>query len=383
MLYHLLAPLAEFHIIFNMFRFQSFRAVGAAVTVLLVAFLVGSAMSLRLQSRKAGVARLANASTRQMKSTRIRSGGFFVVITTLVPTLLWAELTNPYTVAAIVVLVWMCAVGSRGDRSKALHSNRQLPDRWSSIGLQSLAGIFLGLFAVFFPFSDVPATWTQIPFVETSHIDFVWPAYILFVTVFVAGSSNAVQRMDALDELPMGLAAIAASTLGALAYLMGRVDTSDYLQVFYLPGAGELAIFCIALAGACLGLLWYSSQPGGMEMGRSGALAVGGALGTIAVVLKSELLLFIICGAFLLEPMSSVAQTIYFRYTAWRTGTGRWILRATPLHRHLEQIGWPPEKILLYYWTLGILLSVVAFGAVMSTGSGMREETFYRAIPQD
>jgi phospho-N-acetylmuramoyl-pentapeptide-transferase len=180
----------------------------------------------------------------------------------------------------------------------------------------------------------------------------------------VAGGSNAVNLTDGLDGLAAGLAAIAAATFGLFAYVMGRVDTSRYLGVFYLPGAGELSIFCLALSGATLGFLWYNVHPAEVFMGDTGSLALGGALGTVAIMLKSELLLGIAGGVFVAEALSVMAQVGWFKYTRRRYGQGRRLLRMAPLHHHFEKAGWAESRIIMRFWILGILCSLLSLATL-------------------
>jgi phospho-N-acetylmuramoyl-pentapeptide-transferase len=236
--------------------------------------------------------------------------------------------------------------------------------RYKIVGQVSI-GLLLGIFLISVPISDIPATWTQIPFFKTYHVDFIYPwAYVLFVAFIITGSSNAVNLTDGLDGLAAGLTAIAAGTFGVFAYIMGRVDASDYLNLFYLPGAGELAIFCVALAGGCIGFLWFNAHPAEVFMGDTGSLAVGGVLGAIAVLLRAEFLLAIIGGVFVMEALSVAAQTLYFKWTRHRTGTGQRIFRMAPLHHHFEQVGWAESKVIIRFWIMGILFAMIAFATL-------------------
>jgi phospho-N-acetylmuramoyl-pentapeptide-transferase len=365
MLYHLLVPLSDLHIVFNLFRFQTFRAAGAVVTAFLVAFYFGPAIIRRLRMLKVGqVVRTEGPQSHLGKSGTPTMGGVMIILSTVIPTLLWAELTNPYTITAVVVLLWLGALGFLDDYLKVVRKKTEgLVARYKIIGQTSL-GLLLGIILVLVPFSDVPATWSQIPFFKTWHFDF-WPVlYILFVTFIIVGCSNAVNLSDGLDGLAAGLSAIAAVTFGVFAYIHGRVDTSDYLNVFYLPGTGELAIFCVALAGGSMGFLWFNAHPAEVFMGDTGSLAIGGALGAVAVMLKAEFLLAIVGGVFVLEALSVASQTLYFKWTKRRTGTGRRIFRMAPLHHHFEQIGWHESKVIIRFWILGIMFALVAFATL-------------------
>jgi phospho-N-acetylmuramoyl-pentapeptide-transferase len=364
-LYHLLVPLAEYHIIFNLFRFQTFRAAGAVVTAFLVAFYFGPEIIRRLRMLRVGqVVRTEGPRTHLGKSGTPTMGGVLIVLATAIPTLLWAELTNPYTITALVVLLWMGAIGFMDDYLKVVRQKTEgLIGRYKLVGQVSL-GLLLGGFLVLVPFSELPATWTQIPFFKTWHIDFFWWAYIPFVAIVVTGASNAVNLTDGLDGLAAGLSAIAAVTFGVFAYLLGRVDASHYLNMFYLPGAGELAIFCVALAGGCLGFLWFNAHPAEVFMGDTGSLALGGAIGAVAVLLKAEFLLAIVGGIFVLEALSVMVQAGYFKWTKRKTGTGRRVFRMAPLHHHFEQIGWHENKVIIRFWIIGVMFALIGFATL-------------------
>ncbi|MQA91938.1 MAG: phospho-N-acetylmuramoyl-pentapeptide-transferase [Gemmatimonas sp.] len=365
MLYHFLVPLAEYYNVFNLFRYQTFRGAGAVVTAFLVAFYVGPPIIRRLRILKVGqVVRAEGPRTHLGKSGTPTMGGVLIVLSTVIPTLLWAELTNGFILTVLVVLVWLGALGFMDDYLKVVRKKTEgLIGRYKIVGQLSL-GLLLGIFLITVSLSDVPATWTQIPFFKTVHFNFEWWLYILFVAFIITGSSNAVNLTDGLDGLAAGLSAIAAATFGIFAYVMGRVDTSDYLNIYYLPGAGELAIFCVALAGGCIGFLWYNAHPAEVFMGDTGSLAIGGALGAVSVLLRSEFLLAIIGGVFVLEALSVASQTVYFKYTKRKSGTGRRIFRMAPLHHHFEQIGWHESKVIIRFWILGIVFAMVAFATL-------------------
>ncbi len=193
----------------------------------------------------------------------------------------------------------------------------------------------------------------------------IWEVLFLpWIMLVLAGSSNAVNLTDGLDGLAAGLSAIAAATFGVFAYVIGRVDTSAYLGLFYLPGAGELAIFCVAVAGAALGFLWFNAHPAEVFMGDTGSLALGGAIGAVAILLKAEFLLVIVGGVFVLEALSVILQVGYFKYTARRHGQGRRVFRMAPLHHHFEQTGWAESKVIIRFWILGILFALLAFSTL-------------------
>jgi phospho-N-acetylmuramoyl-pentapeptide-transferase len=367
-LYHLLVPLSEYYVAVNIFRYQTFRAAGAVVTAFLIAFWFGPAVIGRLRMLRLGqIIRNEGPQTHLGKRGTPTMGGVLIVLCTVIPTLLWARLDNPYTLTAIVVLVWLGGLGFMDDYLKVTRKGTEgLQGRYKILGQASL-GLVLGLILVWFPFSEVPTSpwaWTQIPFFKTWHLSLWWPIYVLFVAFIVVGCSNAVNLTDGLDGLAAGLSTIAAVTFGLFAYLFGRVDTSDYLNLFYLPGAGELAVFCVALAGGCMGFLWFNAHPAEVFMGDTGSLAIGGVLGAIAVMLKTEFLLAIVGAVFVAEALSVMAQTAYFKYTKRKTGTGRRIFRMAPLHHHFEQIGWHESKVIIRFWIVGIMCALAALATL-------------------
>ncbi|MGH7457885.1 MAG: phospho-N-acetylmuramoyl-pentapeptide-transferase [Longimicrobiaceae bacterium] len=365
MLYHLLVPLSDYHIVFNLFRFQTFRAVGAIVTAFLVAFYFGPAIIRRLRLLKVGqVVRNIGPQTHLGKSGTPTMGGVLIVLSTVIPTLLWARLDNGYTVAAVLVVLWMGGIGFLDDYLKVVRNKTEgLVGRYKLAG-QLSAGLILGTVLLLIPLGELPATWTQIPFLKTWHVDFFRWAYIPFVALVITGASNAVNLTDGLDGLAAGLSAIAATTFGVFAYLLGRVDSSSYLNMFYLPGAGELTIFCLALAGGCLGFLWFNAHPAEVFMGDTGSLAIGGVLGAVAVLLKTEFLLVIVGAVFVMEAISVMVQALYFKWTKRQFGAGRRVFRMAPLHHHFEQIGWHENKVIIRFWIMGLICALIGFATL-------------------
>jgi phospho-N-acetylmuramoyl-pentapeptide-transferase len=204
----------------------------------------------------------------------------------------------------------------------------------------------------------------MVPFFADWVAVFWIPAYILFIPVVVAGTSNAVNLTDGLDGLAAGLTAISAVTFGIFAYVIGRVDSSAYLGLFYLPGAGELAIFAMALAGAAGGFLWYNAHPATVFMGDTGSLSMGGAIAVMAILLKAEFLLVIVGGVFVMEAVSVIIQTSYFKYTRRRYGNGQRVFLMAPLHHHFEKLGWDESKVVIRFWILGILFAMIGFSTL-------------------
>ena len=365
MLYHLLPRFADVHIVFNLFRYITFRAAGAIVTALLIAFVVGPAAIRWLTRLRVGqVVRDVGPATHLTKAGTPTMGGVIIITAAGVSTLLWAELTNWYTILTLLALVWMGAIGFLDDYLKVVRKHSQgLVARYKLMG-QITFGLALGAFLLWHPVSPHPTTLTGVPFFSDWGARFWSPAFVVFVAIVVAGTSNTVNLTDGLDGLAAGLTAIAAATFGILAYVTGRVDMSRYLGLFYLPGSGELAVFALALVGGAVGFLWYNAHPAEVFMGDTGSLALGGAIGVMAILLKAEFLLVIVGGVFVIEGLSVMLQTTWFKYTARRYGQGRRIFRMAPIHHHFEKLGWPETKVVVRFWILGILCAMVAFSTL-------------------
>lgn len=303
-------------------------------------------------------------------------GGLIILAASLFPVLLWARLENRYVLLAMAVMTWMGAIGFLDDylklrQKRAGLKNEGLVERYKLAG-QIVCGLGLGLLLWLSPLSTLPGASTTLPFfkyllVVPATAAFAW-VYVPWVTFILTGFSNAVNLTDGLDGLASGLMAIAVLTLGLFAYVSGRIDTSAYLQIFYLRGAGELTVFCGAVVGACIGFLWYNAHPAQVFMGDTGSLALGGALGAIALLLKSEFLLLIVGAVFVAETGSVILQRTVFKYRRRRYGLAhaqqhRVFLRA-PLHHHFELKGWPETQVVVRFWILGILCAILALSTL-------------------
>ena len=377
MLYHFLVPLTKYVKLFNLFNYISFRAGGAAVTALLVAFLVGPFILRRLQKLMVhqGI-REGTPDSHANKGATPTMGGLIILAATLIPTLLWAKLDNRYILLALLVTTWMGVIGFVDDYLKLKQKregrkNEGLVERYKLVG-QVTIGLFLGWYLWQHPLSTLPGASTTLPFYKyvlivpaTAGFAFL---YVLFTTFILTGTSNAVNLTDGLDGLASGLTAVAALTFGIFAYVIGNFKTADYLQVFYMRGAGELTVFCMAIAGACIGFLWYNAHPAQVFMGDTGALALGGALGVIAILLKSEFLLLFVGAVFMMETLSVILQRTVFKFRRNRHGMDyakahRVFLRA-PLHHHFEMKGWKETQVVVRFWILGILSAFVALSTL-------------------
>lgn len=372
MFYYWLAPLSSTHIVFNLFNYISFRAAGATVTALMVAFLAGPSVIRRLQARKVGqVIRADGPAAHQEKRGTPTMGGLLIIVATIVPTLLWAELSNRFVQVAMVATVWMGAIGFVDDYLKVVQGKpRGLVAKWKLAGQVSF-GLALALLLLFFPLvprETIPATGTTLPFFKYLILNFSPVVFVLFVTFIITGSTNAVNLTDGLDGLATGLAAIAAAAFGAFAYLLGRTDATAYLNLYYLPGAGELTIFCGALMGGTLGFLWFNAHPARVFMGDTGSLAIGGALGTVSILLKSEFLLLLIGGVFVAETVSVLLQTGVYKWFKRTRGReyadAHRVFRMAPLHHHFEKLGWEETTVVTRFYVLAILCALVALSTL-------------------
>lgn len=365
MLYEFLFPLADKHIVFNLFQYITFRAGGAMVTALLIAFVSGPPILNWLRRRGIGqVVRLDGPHAHLDKAGTPTMGGLIILGAVLVPTVLWARLDNPYVLIVLGLTAAMGLLGFVDDYMKVVQrESRGLVARYKFIG-QFALGLLLGYLLWRYPLSDYPVNHTTLPFFKEWRLVIWAPFFIPFVALVVSGSANSVNLTDGLDGLAAGLAAIAGGTFGVFAYLIGRVDASNYLGLFYLPGVGELSVFCAALAGGALGFLWFNSHPADVFMGDTGSLALGGALGAVAVLIKGEFLLVIVGAVFVAEALSVILQTSWFKYTRKRSGQGRRIFRMAPLHHHFEQLGWPEPKVVVRFWIAGMLAALIALSTL-------------------
>ena len=370
MLYHLLTPLAKKHILFNLFNYITFRAAGATVTALFVAFVIGPWIIERLRRLRVGqVIRAEGPASHQGKRGTPTMGGLIIILATVVPTLLWARLDTRFVIVACVATLWMGAIGFLDDYLKIVRGKSQgLVARWKLVGQVSF-GVALGLALVMWPLvTNLDPASTQLPLFKYKLLLFWPPLFVLFVTLVVTGTSNAVNLTDGLDGLAAGLTAIVAGTFAIFAYLFGRFDASGYLGVYFLPGAGELAIFCGALMGAALGFLWFNAHPAQVFMGDTGSLAIGGALASVAIMLKAEFLLLIAGGVFAAEALSVMIQVGGYRWNKRRRGKdyadAHRVFRMAPLHHHFEKLGWAEPQVVMRFYILGFLCAAIALATL-------------------
>jgi phospho-N-acetylmuramoyl-pentapeptide-transferase len=355
MFYYIFYPLSRYITGFNIFQYISFRAAAAAVTALLFSFLVGPIIIRKLREHQIGQEiRKEGPQTHLKKAGTPTMGGLIVLTGVILPTLLWAKVLNEYVWLVLLATVWMGAVGFLDDYLKVVKKYpKGLIGRYKMVG-QILLGLVVGAIIYLSPQFEGIATLTTIPFLKNYEFDFGM-LYIPAVIFVITATSNSVNMSDGLDGLAIGLVAISAAAWAAICYISGRVDFSDYLNILYLPGAGELTIFCAALIGASLGFLWYNTHPAQVFMGDTGSLALGAALGTMAIVVKKELLLVIIGGVFVAESLSVILQVAYFKHTG-----GKRIFKMAPLHHHFELKGWSEPQVVVRFWIVAVLLALLS-----------------------
>jgi phospho-N-acetylmuramoyl-pentapeptide-transferase len=358
MFYHLLYPLSEQLSFFNIFRYITFRTAYATITAMFISFVIGPWIIKKLRKRQIGeTIRGVGPATHKVKEGTPTMGGIIILLAVAVPTLLWADLSNRFIQLVLLATVWMGVLGFLDDYLKVVKKfPKGLVGRQKILG-QLLFGVILGYVLYQFPPSTNFDTTTNIPFLKNYYLEFGM-LYVPFVALVVIGSSNAVNLTDGLDGLAIGLVGICASTFAMLSYVTGRVDFSRYLNIDYLPGAGELTVYCGTLVGASLGFLWYNSHPAQVFMGDTGSLALGGVLGTLAILLKKELLLVLVGGVFVVEALSVIIQVGSFKFK------GKRIFKMAPLHHHFELSGWPESKVVVRFWIAGIIFALLTLSTL-------------------
>ncbi len=357
MLYHLLYPLHEQFGGFNVFRYITFRSAGAVLTALIVSFVIAPSMIAWLRRLKVGQhVRDDGPQTHLTKQGTPTMGGLLIIAALVSSVLLWSDLTNKYVWVVLFAALTFGGIGFWDDYLKVVKKQSTGLRAYQKFGLQILASLVIGFF-LYFNTGDPNSTHLSVPFLKRMLLDLGW-FYIPFVVVVIVGSSNAVNLTDGLDGLAIGLVGIASTANAVIVYLGGNRIIADYLKILYIPGSGELAIFCGAMLGASLGFLWYNAHPAEVFMGDVGSLSLGGALGTLAVVTKHELILVVVGGIFVAETVSVMIQVASYKLT------GRRIFRMAPIHHHFEQIGWPESKVIARFWIIGIILALISIGSL-------------------
>ncbi len=424
MIYHLFEYLKQFDIPGQgLFNYLSFRAMLSSVTAMLIAFFAGKKIIVWLQGKQIGetIRDLGLEGQMQKKGTPTM-GGIIIILSITVSVLLLSNLSNIYTILLLFTTLWCGAIGFTDDYIKVFKHNKEgMSSKWKLI-LQVILGFIVGLTVCFnddivvrenvkvtensrFIKNDnespdidsekivetsswrsedvVKSTKTTIPFVKTHEFDYKvlspfkgkwgwyskWAIYVLMIVVVITACSNGTNLTDGMDGLSAGTSAIVGVVIGILAWLSGNFLNSGYLNIMYIPGTGEIAIFMSAFVGALIGFLWYNSYPAQVFMGDTGSLTIGGIIGVSAILIRKELLLPILCGIFLVESLSVIIQRYYYKYTKHRYGEGRRVFKMSPLHHHFQKEGIPaliknpvkavPEaKIVTRFWIIGIILAV-------------------------
>ncbi len=358
MLYHLLTPFAHDFILFNLFRYITFRTGGALATSLIICFLIGPSLIRWLKSKQGEgqPIRADGPETHLKKKGTPTMGGLMILISVVTSTLLWADLSDPYTWIVLFVTMSFGLIGFLDDFKKLTkRSHLGVPGK-----VRLAAQAVIACAAIYMIINLSPptqATGLAIPFVKDYLLQLGW-FYTVVALFVIVGASNAVNLTDGLDGLATVPVMIVALCFGLICYLVGNVKFADYLQIHHVVGAGELGVFCGALVGACLGFLWYNAPPAQVFMGDTGSLSLGSALGTIAVIIKHELVLAIIGGLFVAETLSVIIQVASFKLT------GKRVFRMAPLHHHFEKLGWSEATVVIRFWIIACILGLVGLSTL-------------------
>ena len=358
---------------YNLIHYISFRAAGAAITALIFCFLIGPRIIRTLVKHNySETIRTNGPGSHLIKEGTPTMGGIIIILSIILPTILWAKLDNIFIIVILISTLWMGIIGFIDDYLKIkIKISKGLIARYKLIG-QIALGIFIS-YIIFCSnssieynivnldktLSTIPSSSITLPFLANGFLNIGF-IYIVLIIAMITATSNSINLTDGLDGLATGLTAIATLVFGAIAYASGRIDFSNYLNIIYIPGAGELFIFSLALIGACIGFLWFNAYPASIFMGDTGSLSIGAALGTLAILLKKEILLIIIGGVFVIESLSVIIQVIYFKLTKRKYGQGKRLFKMAPLHHHFELNGWPETHVVIRFWIIGIILALLS-----------------------
>jgi len=383
----------------GLFQYISFRAGAAALLSLIITITFGERLINYLRKKQVGedIRDLGLEGQLQKKGTPTM-GGLIIIAAILIPTLLMAKLDNVYVILLIATTLWLGMIGFVDDYIKVFKKNKEgLAGRFKIVG-QVTIGLIVGLTLYFndqvvvrevkpatvasiqtfqtepgvrMEYKDTKSTKTTVPFVKNNEFDYsdlfpwldknyTWIVFTLVVILIITAVSNGANITDGIDGLAAGTSAIIGLTLAIFAYLSGRVDFSSYLNIMYIPNLGELVIFCTAFVGACLGFLWYNSFPAQVFMGDTGSLSLGGIIAVLALAVRKELMIPLLCGIFLIESLSVILQVSYFKYTKKKYGEGRRIFLMSPLHHHYQKKKIHESKIVTRFWIVGILLAILS-----------------------
>lgn len=374
MLYHLFNYLQDTGFPgIRLMTYLSFRAMAAIVLSMLIAFFAGGRIIRWLQRKQIGesIRDLGLAGQMEKKGTPTM-GGIIILISLLVSVLLVCDLSNIYIQLLVLTTVWCGGIGFTDDYIKVFKHNKEGLSEKGKLVLQFGLGLIVALTVCISPDIPTDKLITTIPFVKAHEFDYSWLSpfkgqlgvycswgiYMIMIIVVILACSNGVNLTDGLDGLSAGTSSLVAVVIGLLAYLSGNVLNSGYLNIMYIPGTGEIAIFMSALVGALIGFLWYNTYPAQVFMGDTGSLTIGGIIGVSAVLIRKELLLPLLCGIFFMESLSVLIQKYYFKYTKHKYGEGRRVFRMAPLHHHYQKKDMPEPRIVTRFWIIGIILAV-------------------------
>jgi len=359
MLYHIFYPLRDLWFGFNVFKYITFRAAMASLTAFLISLIFGPAIIKWLKDlnfgqtiRREHVEPLYDLHKHKQGTPTM--GGALIILAITVSTLLWADMVNQYVLLTLASFLWLGLLGFTDDYIKVVKKrNLGLTPRMKLLG-QVILGLLISMYIM--AFTPIP-TMLSVPFVKHFALN-MGAFYILFVILVLTSASNAVNLTDGLDGLAIGCTVIAALSYGVLSYITGNFKFTDYLNIFYLPGSGELSVFCAAMVGAGLGFLWFNSYPASIFMGDTGSLSLGGGIGIVAIFIKKELLLFVVGGIFVIEASSVVLQVIWFKLTKKR------LFLMSPIHHHFQLLGWSETKIIIRFWIVGIIMALFSLSTL-------------------
>ena len=358
MLYHLLYPLHEVVGAFNVFRYITVRTALAAMTALILSLGLGRLLIEKLRTLQIGQhIREEGPRSHYSKKGTPTMGGILIILAVVIPTVLWADLRNVFVWIALGSMMAYGGIGFYDDYMKITKRRNLGLSARAKFGFQILVAAIIGIILVRLAQLDLFTTKLSLPFIKEWTPDLGW-FYVAFIVLVVVASANAVNLTDGLDGLAIGSALIAAATFALLSYVVGNAVAASYLGIINVKGTGELTIFCGSLVGASLGFLWYNCNPAEVFMGDVGSMALGGAIGTVAVLTKQEFLLVLVGGLFVLETLSVIIQVISFRTT------GKRVFRMAPLHHHFELSGWPEPKVIIRFWILAILFALLSLSTL-------------------
>jgi phospho-N-acetylmuramoyl-pentapeptide-transferase len=377
----------------GVFKYISFRASATAILSLLITIVLGRKLINFFHERRfKEKMRVLDLTGQQKKENTPTMGGVVMITAIVISTLLFARLANTYIILLLTATLWMGAIGFVDDYIKVFKQNKKgLAGKFKVFGQVGL-GLIVGLVLYFHEdvvvrelevpaiiseqsgespvvFKDVKSTKTNVPFCKNNELDYsqlipgldakyTWIVYVFVVMFVITAVSNATNLTDGLDGLAAGTSAIVGATLAILAYLSGNIIFSQYLKIIYIPDLGELVIFCTAFVGTCVGFLWYNTYPAQIFMGDTGSLTIGGLIAVLAIIIRKELLIPLLCGIFLIENLSVIIQVFYFKYTQKKYGVGKRVFKMAPIHHHYQKMGLHEAKIVTRFWIVGILLAI-------------------------